>query len=115
MPYKDLREFIERLEREGQLGGTARQIHRTLDGRDVQEFLAQTIRRVSEHSSISLHLRPPQFSQKIAMGLNSVPVPPGRRSGAATTMNSHRPSDSQTCTSSSNWRLSAHTMPMAVI
>ena len=54
-------------------------------------------------------------SQKIAMGLNNEPVPRGKRSGAATTMNSQRFSSSQTLTNSSNCRLSAQAIPMAAI
>jgi len=53
--------------------------------------------------------------QKIAIGLNGQPVPCGKRSGAMTTMNSQRRSVSHTSASSSNCKLSAHNMPMAVI
>jgi len=35
------------------LGGTARQLHHTLDGDDLQAFLAQTVRRVLEHPRIA--------------------------------------------------------------
>ena len=39
---------VHLVEKIGQLGGTARQLHPTLDGQDVQAFLADTIRRVDE-------------------------------------------------------------------
>ena len=51
--------------------------------------------------------------QKIAIGFHGEPVPPGRRSGSPTTMNSERPSSSQAAASSSNWRLSETSMPIA--
>ena len=47
---------VHLVEKEGQLGGTVRDIHRTLDGGDVQDFLAQTIKRVTENPRITVHL-----------------------------------------------------------
>lgn len=45
--------LVEKAER---LGGTATQIHSTIDGGDVQALLAATIRRVLEHAKISVYL-----------------------------------------------------------
>jgi heterodisulfide reductase subunit A len=47
---------VHLVEKAEQLGGTARQLHRTLDGHDVQAFLQQTIERVTGHPRISMHL-----------------------------------------------------------
>jgi heterodisulfide reductase subunit A len=47
---------VHLVEKSDQLGGTARQLHRTLDGRDVQAFLSETIERVGRHPRITLHL-----------------------------------------------------------
>ena len=47
---------VHLVEKSDQLGGTARQLHRTLDGQDVQAFLSETIERVGSHSRITLHL-----------------------------------------------------------
>jgi len=47
---------VHLVEKDQQLGGTARQIHRTLDGLDVQKFLADTIDRVNNHPRISVHM-----------------------------------------------------------
>ncbi len=43
-------------EETGQLGGTARQIHRTLDGGDVQAFLSGSIANVTAHPRIKVYL-----------------------------------------------------------
>jgi len=60
---------VHLVEKEPQLGGTARQIHHTLDGvqsrdqrsrnerGDVQDFLVRTIRRVTSHPKIKVHLQ----------------------------------------------------------
>jgi heterodisulfide reductase subunit A len=40
------------VEKDQELGGTARRIHRTLEGMDVQAHLSNTIRRVYQHPSI---------------------------------------------------------------
>ena len=48
---------VHLVEKTGELGGTARQMHRTLDGQDVQAFLAETIERVE---------RPPNGSPSIS-------------------------------------------------
>jgi len=47
---------VHLLEKTAELGGIARQLHHTLDGQDVQAFLAETIRRVNGHAKISVHL-----------------------------------------------------------
>ncbi len=47
---------VHLVEKTAELGGTIRRIHRTLDGRDVQAFLAQTIDRVHCHSRIHVYL-----------------------------------------------------------
>lgn len=47
---------VHLVEKSGELGGTARQIHGTLDGGEVQPFLAQTIDRVNAHSRINVYL-----------------------------------------------------------
>ena len=51
--------------------------------------------------------------QNIAIGFQGEPVPPGSRRGTATTMNSQRPSSSQAAASSSSWRLSETSIPIA--
>ncbi len=60
-------------------------------------------------------LRPshPLPAQKMAMGFQGEPVPPTMRSGSPTTMNSRRSSASHACATSSSWRLSAVSMPIA--
>ncbi len=45
------------VEKGEELGGTARQLHHTLDGQDVQAFLAERIRRVANHPKITVHLK----------------------------------------------------------
>jgi heterodisulfide reductase subunit A-like polyferredoxin len=44
------------VEKDDQLGGTARRLHKTLDGDDLQAFLVQTIDRVSNHPNVTIHL-----------------------------------------------------------
>ena len=46
---------VHLVEKSSELGGTARQLHSTLDGEDVQAFLAQTIERVEQHPRITVH------------------------------------------------------------
>jgi len=43
------------VEREAELGGIARQLHRTLEGADVQAHLAELIRNVREHPRVRLY------------------------------------------------------------
>ena len=52
--------------------------------------------------------------QKMAIGFQGDPVPPGSRSGRPTTMHSKRSSSVQAAATSSSWRLSAANMPIAV-
>ena len=47
---------VHLVEKSGVLGGTARQIHRSLDGASVQDFLNQTIEKVTSDRRISVHL-----------------------------------------------------------
>ena len=47
---------VHLVEKASELGGTARQIHKTLDGGDVQAFLAETIERVSADPLVNVHL-----------------------------------------------------------
>ena len=47
---------VHLVEKTGELGGTVRQLHHTLDGQDVQAFLAETIERVRRHKRISVYL-----------------------------------------------------------
>ena len=47
---------VHLVEKDAQLGGTARQLHHTLDGRDIQAFLADTINRVTNHPRITVYL-----------------------------------------------------------
>jgi len=46
---------VHLVEQEGHLGGTVRQIHRTLDGGDSSSLLAETIERVSANPRITVH------------------------------------------------------------
>jgi heterodisulfide reductase subunit A len=46
---------VHLLEKESELGGTARRIHTTLEGLDVQEFLNEIIRRVYENPLIHIY------------------------------------------------------------
>jgi heterodisulfide reductase subunit A len=48
---------VHLVEKDADLGGTARQLHRTLDRQDVQTFLAESIHRVKNHPKITVHLR----------------------------------------------------------
>jgi heterodisulfide reductase subunit A len=48
---------VHLVEKSDRLGGTSRQIHRTLDGHDVQALLAQTIHRAETHPRITVHLQ----------------------------------------------------------
>ena len=45
------------IEKQSQLGGTIRRIPQTLDGSDVQAFLAKTIDNVTVHPRITVHLQ----------------------------------------------------------
>jgi heterodisulfide reductase subunit A-like polyferredoxin len=47
---------VHLVETDERLGGTARRLHKTLDGDDLQAFLSQTIDRVSNHPRITVHL-----------------------------------------------------------
>ncbi len=47
---------VHLVEKAGQLGGTIRQIHTTLDHGNVQSFLARTIERVTTHKQVTVHL-----------------------------------------------------------
>jgi heterodisulfide reductase subunit A len=46
---------VHLVEKQERLGGTAASIYRTLDGQDVQAFLADTIKRVSSNPLITTH------------------------------------------------------------
>ena len=48
---------VHLVEKEDQLGGTIHEIHKTLDGQDVQKHLAETIARASNHPLITIHLQ----------------------------------------------------------
>jgi len=48
---------VHLVEKSDELGGTIRQIHKTLDGQDVQEFLQQTVKRVGDDTRITVHRR----------------------------------------------------------
>ncbi len=48
---------VHLVEKEDRLGGTVRDIYRTLDGLDVQAFLTETIERVGANSRITVYLR----------------------------------------------------------
>ncbi len=47
---------VHLVEKSGELGGTVRQLHRTLDGQDVRAFLDGTIERARSHKRIQLYL-----------------------------------------------------------
>ena len=47
---------VHLVEKTGELGGAVRQLHRTLDGQDLRNFLAETIDRVRSHKRIQLFL-----------------------------------------------------------
>ena len=46
---------VHLLEKDSDLGGTARKIHSTLDGLDVQAYLRDLVRSVYQHPSIHVH------------------------------------------------------------
>jgi heterodisulfide reductase subunit A len=46
---------VHLVEKDDKLGGTARQLYHTLDKQDVQAFLSNTIRRVTNHPKITVH------------------------------------------------------------
>ncbi len=48
---------VHLVEKSDALGGTSCQIHRTLDGHDVQALLAETIQRIKTHPQITVHLQ----------------------------------------------------------
>jgi heterodisulfide reductase subunit A-like polyferredoxin len=48
--------FVHLVEADEQLGGTARRLHKTLDGDDLDAFLAATVDRVSSHPRVTVHL-----------------------------------------------------------
>jgi heterodisulfide reductase subunit A len=48
---------VHLVEQSGELGGTARQVHSTLDGQDVQAFVAQLVERVGGHDRITVYRR----------------------------------------------------------
>ena len=77
---------VHLVEKSGVLGGTARRIHRTLDGADVQAFLDETVEKVTSHPLISVHLNAKvseveghigAFSSKITSGEESRKVKHG--------------------------------------
>jgi len=47
---------VHLVEKDKQLGGTARQLHHTLDGQDIQAFLKETVRRTTNSPHITVHL-----------------------------------------------------------
>lgn len=47
---------VHLVERTGQLGGLLQNVYTTIDGDDVQNYLAETIRKVKANSLITLHL-----------------------------------------------------------
>jgi heterodisulfide reductase subunit A len=47
---------VHLVEKSGELGGTARRLHRTLDGQDVRAFLDGTIERARSHQRIRVYL-----------------------------------------------------------
>jgi heterodisulfide reductase subunit A len=47
---------VHLVEKSSRLGGTALELHHTLEGQDVQAFVAQTIERVTHHPRITVHL-----------------------------------------------------------
>lgn len=46
---------VHLLEKESSLGGIARRIHSTLEGLDVQAYVAEMVRKVHQHPSIHVH------------------------------------------------------------
>ena len=47
---------VHLVEKTDQLGGTARQLHHTLDGQSIQTYLSEIIERVSGHPRVTVHL-----------------------------------------------------------
>jgi heterodisulfide reductase subunit A2 len=47
---------VHLVEKDSQLGGTARQLHHTLDGLDIQAYLNETIGRVTSNPKITVYL-----------------------------------------------------------
>ncbi len=83
---------VHLVEKGDRLGGTIRQIHRTLDGNDVQAMLAETIERTKTHPRITVHLQSRvakvgghvgEFTSQIANGqaAGKLPSPSGRGAG----------------------------------
>ncbi len=81
---------VHLVEKSDRLGGTACQIHRTLDGHDVQALLAETIQRTKTHPRITVHLESRvakvgghvgEFSSQIANGSSDQRDPPRRGRG----------------------------------
>jgi heterodisulfide reductase subunit A2 len=54
---------VHLVEKGAELGGTARQLYRTLDGQDIQAFLAQTMKRVNTHDRITVHIN--SYAEKV--------------------------------------------------
>jgi heterodisulfide reductase subunit A2 len=48
---------VHLVEKENKLGGTGRDVHRTLDGGNVDAFISQTIDRVTSHPKITVYLK----------------------------------------------------------
>ena len=74
---------VHLVEKSDRLGGTICQIHRTLEGHDVQSLLAETIERTKTHPRITVHLQSRvskvsghvgEFSSQIANGKASSEV-----------------------------------------
>ena len=83
---------VHLVEKSDRLGGTICQIHRTLDGHDVQTLLAETIERTKTHPRITVHLQSRvakvgghvgEFTSQIANGQATgiSPLPPGEGQG----------------------------------
>ena len=75
---------VHLVEKSDRLGGTICQIHRTLDGHDVQKMLAETIERTKTHPRITLYLQSRvskvgghvgEFSSQIANVAGTLRVP----------------------------------------
>ncbi len=47
---------VHLVEKQAELGGTARHVHTTLDNQDVAAFLAESVDRVSQHPRVTVHL-----------------------------------------------------------
>ncbi len=72
---------VHLVEKQSALGGTVRQIHRTLDGDDVQKFLDETIARVDVNPQITVHLnaRAAKIDGHIGAFTSSIESPQGTR------------------------------------